>query len=246
MSDIGCLADLRGAQDRITEGKARAWPQIAIAWSSATKIGRAGACGRGWPCAASGLPFEEINVRLRQAESKAEIIKYSPSGLVPLLLDGDLAIWDSLAIIEYLAEQHPDKRMWPADRQARALARSVSAEIHSGFAAAAPGRARWRSWPTTRSNPVPEDGRDRHPPHRRALAGVPREVRRRRAVPVRRILGRRCDVCAGRLAFPHLHARPWPLRRRRHGRRATWRRSSPCRRWPQWIDGARAQVAAQA
>ena len=81
-----------------------------------------------------GVPFEEINVRLRQADSKAEIIKYSPSGLVPLLLDGDLAIWDSLAIIEYLAEQHPDKHMWPADRQARALARSVSAEIHSGFA----------------------------------------------------------------------------------------------------------------
>ena len=81
-----------------------------------------------------GLPFEEINVRLRQADSKAAILKYSPSGLVPLLLDGDLAIWDSLAILEYLAEQHPDKRMWPADRQARALARCVSAEIHSGFA----------------------------------------------------------------------------------------------------------------
>ncbi len=81
-----------------------------------------------------GLPFEEINVRLRQADSKAAILKFSPSGLVPLLLDGDLAIWDSLAIIEYLAEQHPDKPMWPADRQARALARCVSAEIHSGFA----------------------------------------------------------------------------------------------------------------
>jgi len=82
-----------------------------------------------------GLPFEEINVRLRQADSKAAILKFSPSGLVPLLLDGDLAVWDSLAIIEYLAEQHPDKPMWPADRQARAWARSVSAEIHSGFAA---------------------------------------------------------------------------------------------------------------
>ena len=81
-----------------------------------------------------GLPFEEINVRLRQADSKAAILKYSPSGLVPLLLDGDLAIWDSLAILEYLAEQHPDKHLWPADRQARALARSVSAEMHSGFA----------------------------------------------------------------------------------------------------------------
>jgi glutathione S-transferase len=81
-----------------------------------------------------GLPFEEINVRLRLAESKAEIAKYSPSGLVPLLLDGDLAIWDSLAILEYLAEEHPEKRFWPADRRARAVARCVSAEIHSGFA----------------------------------------------------------------------------------------------------------------
>lgn len=79
------------------------------------------------------LPFEEINVRLRQADSKAEILKFSPSGMVPLLLDGDLVIWDSLAILESLAEQHPDKPMWPADRQARALARCVSAEMHSGF-----------------------------------------------------------------------------------------------------------------
>jgi glutathione S-transferase len=51
------------------------------------------------------------------------------------LLDGDLAVWDSLAILEYLAERHPDKHLWPADRQPRALARSVSAEMHSGFAA---------------------------------------------------------------------------------------------------------------
>jgi glutathione S-transferase len=80
-----------------------------------------------------GLPFEEINVRLRRPESKAEILNYSPSGLVPLLLDGDLAVWDSLAILEYLAEQHPDTGLWPADRQARAVARCASAEIHAGF-----------------------------------------------------------------------------------------------------------------
>jgi glutathione S-transferase len=80
-----------------------------------------------------GLPFEEINVRLRLPESKAEITKYSPSGMVPLLLDGNLAIWDSLAILEYLADAHPELGVWPADRQARALARCVSAEMHSGF-----------------------------------------------------------------------------------------------------------------
>jgi glutathione S-transferase len=81
----------------------------------------------------TGVPFEEINVRLRQADSKAAIAKYSPSGMVPLLLDGDLAIWDSLAIIEYLSDAHPETALWPADRRARAVARSVAAEMHSSF-----------------------------------------------------------------------------------------------------------------
>jgi glutathione S-transferase len=81
------------------------------------------------------LPFEEINVRLRRPDSKAEILKHSPSGLVPTLLDGDLAIWDSLAILEYLAEQHPEAQLWPQERTARATARCISAEIHSGFSA---------------------------------------------------------------------------------------------------------------
>ncbi len=81
------------------------------------------------------LPFEEINVRLRLPESKAEILKHSPSGLVPTLLDGDLAIWDSLAILEYLSDRHADVQMWPAERAARAMARCIAAEMHSGFAA---------------------------------------------------------------------------------------------------------------
>jgi glutathione S-transferase len=81
-----------------------------------------------------GLPFEEINVRLRLPGSKAEILEHSPSGLVPTLLEGDLAIWDTLAILEYLGEQHPETQMWPAERAVRAVARSVSAEMHSGFA----------------------------------------------------------------------------------------------------------------
>jgi glutathione S-transferase len=79
------------------------------------------------------LPFEEINVRLREPGSKAAILEHSPSGKVPTLLDGDLAVWDSLAILEYLAEQHPEAQLWPADRDARATARSISAEMHSGF-----------------------------------------------------------------------------------------------------------------
>src|SRR5262249_27209252 len=82
----------------------------------------------------AGLPFEEINVRLRQPDSKAEILKHSPSGMVPTLIDGDLPIWDSLAIPEYLAERHPEAELWPREATARAIARSAAAEMHSGFA----------------------------------------------------------------------------------------------------------------
>lgn len=83
----------------------------------------------------AGVAFDEIEVTLRQADnqSAAEIAPHSPSGLVPALRDGDLVIVDSLAICEYLAEQSPG--LWPADRTARALARSATAEMHSGFAA---------------------------------------------------------------------------------------------------------------
>jgi glutathione S-transferase len=83
-----------------------------------------------------GIPFTEINVRLRRPESKAEILRHSPSGRVPALLlaDGQV-IWDSLAILEYLADAHPGAALWPADRGQRALARSAAAEMHSGFAA---------------------------------------------------------------------------------------------------------------
>jgi glutathione S-transferase len=81
----------------------------------------------------TGLPFDEINVRLRQPDSKAQILKHSPSGMVPTLIDGELAIWDSLAILEYLAERHPETELWPRETSARAIARSAAAEMHSGF-----------------------------------------------------------------------------------------------------------------
>jgi len=80
----------------------------------------------------AGLPFEEVFIRLRDSGTRAEIYKYSPSGKVPCLIDGDTTVWDSLAICEYLAEVEPS--LWPADRAARAEARSISAEMHSGFA----------------------------------------------------------------------------------------------------------------
>ena len=79
------------------------------------------------------IPFEEKLIGLDQPTTAAEIAKYSPSGKVPTLIDGDLTIWDSMAIAEYLNEKFPDKKMWPQDQKLRALARSVSAEMHSGF-----------------------------------------------------------------------------------------------------------------
>lgn len=84
----------------------------------------------------AGLPFEEIFIPLYTgATDKQRILDVSKSGKVPALIDGDVTVWDSLAIVEYLAEKFPDAHLWPADRAARAHARSISAEMHSGFAA---------------------------------------------------------------------------------------------------------------
>ena len=81
------------------------------------------------------LSFEEIRIPLYQEDSQAALERLSPSALVPVLVNGDLTVWDSLAICEYLDELYPDLSMWPRDRDTRAIARSVSAEMHSGFAA---------------------------------------------------------------------------------------------------------------
>jgi glutathione S-transferase len=80
------------------------------------------------------IPFAEERIRLRQPESKAAILRHSPSGKVPALKANGLVVFDSLAILEYLADQHPELQLWPSDPSERALARSVSAEMHSGFA----------------------------------------------------------------------------------------------------------------
>lgn len=82
-----------------------------------------------------GIPFTEVNIRLRQPTSRDAILRHSPSGRVPTLLAEGQAIWDSLAILEFLAETHPEARLWPEAPGVRARARSVSAEMHSGFAA---------------------------------------------------------------------------------------------------------------
>jgi len=83
----------------------------------------------------AGIGFDEELIPLRQPETQAEILKHSPSGKVPLLKDGEVVVWDSLAILDYAAERFPEAGLWPADRVARAMARSLSAEMHAGFAA---------------------------------------------------------------------------------------------------------------
>jgi glutathione S-transferase len=89
----------------------------------------------------TGIPFEEVMVRFDSFDAgssfKSTMAKVSPTGKVPALVDtavaGDLKIWDTLAIAEYVAEQFPEKHLWPKDKAARAIARSVCAEMHAGF-----------------------------------------------------------------------------------------------------------------
>lgn len=81
----------------------------------------------------TGVAFEEVLVPLMRPETKAAILAHSPSGKVPFLRLGDDQVWDSLAIAEYLAERFPAAGLWPADPSARAVARSVAAEMHAGF-----------------------------------------------------------------------------------------------------------------
>ena len=91
---------------------------------------------RGWLAASqSGIDFETELVRLSEPGTQAALLGHSPAGRVPVLEHGERVVWDSLAIIEYLAELSPQAGLWPADADARATARSIAAEMHAGFAA---------------------------------------------------------------------------------------------------------------
>ncbi|WP_038217907.1 glutathione S-transferase family protein [Xenophilus azovorans] len=87
----------------------------------------------------AGIPFEEVMVRFDSfgpdSHFKATVGAINPAGTVPVLVDGDLAVWDTMAIAEYLAERFPERALWPRDAAARARARSISAEMHAGFTA---------------------------------------------------------------------------------------------------------------
>jgi len=82
-----------------------------------------------------GFEFDEELIPLDEEDTRARILSYSPAGRVPVLVHRSFAVWDSLAIIEYLAEDRPEARIWPRDRYERAIARSVAAEMHSGYGA---------------------------------------------------------------------------------------------------------------
>lgn len=89
---------------------------------------------RGWIALRhTGAEFDEVVIPLRKPTTRAEILAHSPAGKVPILHDGDVTVWESLAVCEYLAEKFPTAKLWPEDAVARAYARSVSAEMHGGF-----------------------------------------------------------------------------------------------------------------
>jgi glutathione S-transferase len=81
------------------------------------------------------IPFEETVIPLDLPHTHAQILKHSPNGKVPALIDGPITVWESLSLIEYVAETHPDKAIWPRGKAARAHARSLAAEMHAGFPA---------------------------------------------------------------------------------------------------------------
>ena len=83
----------------------------------------------------AGIAFEEELVALFEPGWRDTVLKYSPTGTVPCLVDGDLTVWESLAILDYLADKFPEKKLWPGDLKARGHARAISSEMHAGFAA---------------------------------------------------------------------------------------------------------------
>src|SRR5882724_7670003 len=82
----------------------------------------------------AGIGFEETVIPLYEPGSRERILEVSPTGKVPVLIDGDIRVWESLAILDCLADRFPNAGLWPSERAARAHARSVAAEMHAGFA----------------------------------------------------------------------------------------------------------------
>jgi len=128
-------------------------------------------------------------VQLRQAIPRRPFCP-TPGGKVPVLRTGDLLIWDSLAIIEYVADLYPDRPVWPREPDRAGIARSVSAEMHSGFNSCA--RSVLWTFCVKADADLSGRGRAQHPPYRAELQGVPDRIRVRRTLPVRLV---QCGGC---------------------------------------------------
>ena len=179
---------------------------------------------RGWlACKQSGEEFEELVVPMfdEDWEKRREGDEFAPSlGKVPILWDGDCVVWDSLAIIEFLADRVGRDRYWPEDDAARGMARSMAAEMHSSFA-----NLRRELPMNVRKSfgrvPLSDDGRGRDRPHPRLWAQARARFGGDRRLSVRRLVRGRHHVRAGRHPLRHLR-RPGPaVRRRLHGGRAS-------------------------
>jgi glutathione S-transferase len=84
---------------------------------------------------AAGIDFDEVVIPIYRDDSKPRLLAHSPAGKVPILIDGDVTVWESLAILEHISEKFPAAGLWPADATERSHARAISAEMHAGFAA---------------------------------------------------------------------------------------------------------------
>ncbi len=105
----------------------------------------------------AGIEFEDKAVTLDFPSDNSHLLEFSPSKRVPMLIDGELRVWDSMAILEYIAEKYPGAGLWPQDQSARAHARAISMEMHAGFAA-----LRGALHMNMRREPAPTDTTLRH------------------------------------------------------------------------------------
>ena len=153
-----------------------------------------------------GIPFRETVIRLRQPDTKANIRVLARSDKMPCLHHGSNVVWELLAIVEYLAELAPDRKLWPSDTAARAMARSIATEMHGGFADL---RNEWAMNLRRRKSPKPLAGPAREQAQR--IEDFWRRARSRfgaiRAVSVRAFHRRRRHVCPGRYKVRHLRRR---------------------------------------
>jgi glutathione S-transferase len=104
----------------------------------------------------ANIAFDESLIPLYEPGSREQVLQQSPAGKVPVLIDGDLRIWESLAILEYLAEKFPHAMLWPDDLRARSHARVVATEMHGGFQALRKS-CPMNLWLPVKSRPLPED-----------------------------------------------------------------------------------------